>query len=207
MSGVEMRRLILVFICLFLAVPCWAETPIVKLETNFGDIVIKLFDTDAPITVNNFLTYVKSGFYDGLIFHRITTEDIFVIQGGSLDTNLKARTPTEPNIINESYNMLSNLRGTVAMARQQDANSATSGFYINWEDNIILDRPAVPANPNDVGYCVFGQVISDMNVVDRIAHLPTVSELPKPPGPVIIYKARTLGDIDEDSYVDFRDYG
>jgi cyclophilin family peptidyl-prolyl cis-trans isomerase len=205
MSDVVMKKLISVFIIwLFLVVPCWAEAPIVELETNFGDIVIELFDADAPITVANFLMYVKSGFYDGLIFHRVTNNPA-VIQGGSLDKNLNAPVPGAP-IINESYNLLSNVRGTVAMARTEEANSATSGFYINWQDNTFLDRPDVPANPNDVGYCVFGRVISDMNVVDRIAHLPTVSELPKPPGPVIIYNAKILGDLDKDSDVDFKDY-
>jgi cyclophilin family peptidyl-prolyl cis-trans isomerase len=200
MSGVGMRKPILVFILLSLSNPCWAKTPVVKLETNFGDIVVELFDANAPITVKNFLGYVKSDFYDGLIFHRVT-DNPAVIQGGGFDKNLNSPVPRDP-IINESYNGLSNLRGTIAMARTQDPNSATSQFYINWRDNTFLDY----VGPNNVGYCVFGQVISDMNVVDRIAHLPTVSELPKPPGPVIIYKARILGDIDEDSDVDFKDY-
>jgi cyclophilin family peptidyl-prolyl cis-trans isomerase len=201
MSGVEMRRLISVFIWLFLVIPCWAKTPVVKLETNFGDILIELFYDNAPVTVANFLMYVKSDFYDGLIFHRVT-DNPAVIQGGGFDTNLNQPATGAP-IINESNNGLSNLRGTVAMARTQDPNSATSQFYINWQDNTFLDYK----DANNVGYCVFGRVISDMNVVDRIAHLPTVSELPKPPGPVIIYKARILGDIDEDSNVDFKDYG
>ena len=201
MSGVGMRRLILVFIWLFLVIPCWAKTPVVKLETNFGDIVIELFDADAPITVANFLGYVKSGFYDGLIFHRVI--DGFVIQGGSVDTSLSGRTPNAP-IPSEYNNGLRNERGTIAMAlvpkpdREPNRESATSGFYINLVHNASLD----------VNYTVFGRVISDMNVVDRIAHLPTVSEyLPRPAGPVIIYKARILGDIDEDSDVDFKDYG
>jgi cyclophilin family peptidyl-prolyl cis-trans isomerase len=207
MSGVGMRRLILVFIWLFLVfiwlflvVPCWAEAPIVKLETNFGDIVIELFDANAPVTVANFLMYVKSGFYDGLIFHRVT-DNPAVIQGGGYDANLNSPDPCAP-IINESNNGLSNLRGTVAMARTQDPNSATSQFYINWQDNTFLDYNDV----NDVGYCVFGRVISDMNVIDRIAHLPTESELPLPPGPVIIYNAKILGDLDNDSDMDFKDY-
>jgi cyclophilin family peptidyl-prolyl cis-trans isomerase len=184
------------------------------LETNFGDIVIELFDAHAPLTVENFLMYVKSGFYDGLIFHRITTEGIFVIQGGGFDTNLNMPDPCDP-IINESNNGLSNLRGTVAMARGTGADTATSQFYINWQDNNSLDW----ISHSIVGYCVFGRVISDMNVVDRIAHLPTVdditipnsnnldpNEVPRPPGPVIIYKAEILGDLDDDSDVDLYDY-
>jgi cyclophilin family peptidyl-prolyl cis-trans isomerase len=219
MSGVGMKKLISVFIIwLFLVVPCWAETPIVELETNFGDIVIELFDANAPITVANFLMYVKSGFYDGLIFHRVV--DGFVIQGGGFDADLNQPAP-EPNIINESYNGLSNLRGTVAMARAAEANSANSQFYINVADNnnsLDWKDPNDRVDPNDVndvGYCVFGRVISDMNVVDRIAHLPTedvelpggtLKDVPRPPGPVIIYNAKILGDLDKDSDVDFKDY-
>ncbi len=213
MSRIKMKKLISIFIWLFLVVPCWAEGPVVELETNFGDIVIELSDTNAPITVENFLTYVKSGFYDGLIFHRVIAD--FMIQGGGFDTNLNKPTP-EPNIINESNNGLSNLRSTVAMARTPGPNSiTTSQFYINVVDNSNdLDWKG----PNNVGYCVFGQVISDMNVVDRIAHLPTedgivvpdgneLNNVPRPPGPVIIYNAKILGDIDDDSDVDFKDYG
>lgn len=211
MSGVGMRRLILVFIWLFLVVPCWAKAPIVKLETNFGDIVIELFDANAPVTVANFLMYVKSGFYDGLIFHRVT-DNPAVIQGGGFNANLNQPDPCAP-IINESNNGLSNLRGTIAMARTSDPNSATSQFYINWQDNTFLDYNDV----NNVGYCVFGRVISDMNVIDRIAHLPTedsvtvpgdgtLDNVPRPTGPVIIYNADILGDLDGDYDVDFRDY-
>jgi cyclophilin family peptidyl-prolyl cis-trans isomerase len=214
-----MKKLILVFIWLFLVVPAYGQAPIVKLETNFGDIVIELFDANAPVTVANFLMYVKSGFYDGLIFHRVI--DGFVIQGGGYDANLNKPDPCDP-IINESNNRLSNLRGTVAMARATGANTATSQFYINVADNNNLDWKdpndrVDPNDANDVGYCVFGQVISDMNVVDRIAHLPTednvtvpdgntLDDVPRPPGPVIIYNAKILGDLDNDSDVDFKDY-
>ncbi len=216
MNNIRMKKLISVFIIwLFLVVPCWAEAPTVELKTNFGDIVVELFDANAPVTVANFLMYVKSGFYDGLIFHRVV--DGFVIQGGGFNANLDSRDPCEP-IISESNNGLSNLRCTLAMARSQDANSATSQFYINVEDNNDTldwkdpnDR-VDPNDANDVGYCVFGRVISDMNVVDRIAHLPTeyISEafknVPRPPGPVIIYSAKILGDLYENSGVDFKDY-
>jgi cyclophilin family peptidyl-prolyl cis-trans isomerase len=220
MGNIEIKKLISVFIIgLFLVVPSWAKAPIVELETNFGNIAIELFDANAPVTVANFLMYVKSGFYDGLIFHRVINN--FVIQGGGYDTNLNKPDPCEP-IISESNNGLSNLRGTVAMARTQDANSATSQFYINVVDNNDLDWKEPndrvdPNDANDVGYCVFGQVISDMNVIDRIAHLPTednvtvpdgntLDDVPRPPGPVIIYNANILGDLDDDSDVDFKDY-
>ncbi|MFA5251978.1 MAG: peptidylprolyl isomerase, partial [Phycisphaerae bacterium] len=200
MKNIRMKKLVLVFVWLVLVVTAYGEGPIVELETNFGNIAIELYDADAPVTVANFLTYVKSGFYDGLIFHRVI--DNFMIQTGSFDAGLNRRTPNDP-IPSEYYNGLQNKRGTLAMALTSKLDgepnriSATSGFYINLVDNAHLD----------VNYTVFGQVISDMNVVDRIAHLPTVSDLPQPPGPVIIYNAKILGDLDKDSDVDLRDYG
>lgn len=211
MSNIKMRKLVLVFIWLSLVVAAYGEGPIVQLETNFGNIVIELFDDQAPVTVDNFLTYVKSGFYDGLIFHRVIEN--FMIQGGGFDTSLNKLDTLDP-IINESNNGLNNLRGTVAMARTDEPNSATSQFYINVVDNAFLDYNDI----NDVGYCVFGQVISGMDVVDRIVHLPTqngvtvpvggtMNNVPRPPGPVIIYNAKILGDLDRDTDVDFRDYG
>jgi len=208
MNGIKMRKQISIFILLLLAVSAYGKAPVVKLETNFGDILIELFDANAPVTVDNFLMYVESGFYDGLIFHRVIPN--FMIQTGGFDTNLNQVAHSEPNIINESNNGLSNLRGTVAMARATDPNSANSQFYINVVDNTFLDYNDV----NNVGYCVFGQVISDMNVVDRIAHLPTenhvapynMDNVPRPSGPVIIYKAGILGDLYKDSYVDLKDY-
>ncbi|MDD5063800.1 MAG: peptidylprolyl isomerase [Phycisphaerae bacterium] len=211
MNNIRMKKLVLVFMWLVLVVPVYGEGPVVELETNFGNVVIELYDADAPVTVENFLTYVKSGFYDGLIFHRVI--DNFMIQGGGFDTSLNRPAVLDP-IINESNNGLSNLRGTIAMARTDDPNSATSQFYINVVDNNFLDYNDI----TDVGYCVFGRVISDMNIVDRIGHLPTengvavpaggtMNNVPRPPGPVIIYNAKILGDFDKDSDVDFRDYG
>ncbi len=142
------------------------NNPRVVLETNFGDIVVELFPDDAPITVDNFLGYVNSGFYDGLLFHRVI--EGFMIQGGGYyleDYIIYYRSTGEP-IISESYNGLSNVRGTIAMARGGDPNSATSQFYINHADNLFLDRE----NCSDgVGYCVFGRVVSGMDVVDSIA--------------------------------------
>jgi parallel beta-helix repeat protein len=143
-------------------------TPKVVIETTFGDITIELFPNEAPKTVDNFLQYVNSGFYDGLIIHRATNSTTFkIIQGGGYylengSTHLKSE-GLRPPIINESHNGRSNLRATVAMARTNDSNSATSQFYINVTDNTTLD--------SGYGYCVFGQVISDMNIVDQIQRL------------------------------------
>ena len=204
-KGVEMKKLILVFAWVFLVIPCQAEmVRIVQLETNFGDIVIELRPEKAPITVDNFLDYVGLGFYDGLIFHRVAGNPA-VIQAGAYDEWLSLRDPCEP-IINESNNGLSNIRGTIAMARSTEPNSATSQFYINYADNPSLDYNS----PNDVGYCVFGQVVSDMNVVDAIADMPTINLGPPfaelPESPVIIYRANFLGDLNEDYDVNFIDY-
>jgi parallel beta-helix repeat protein len=147
-------------------------TPKVVIETMFGDITIELFPTQAPITVNNFLQYVNSGFYDGLMIHRVTNYTTFeIMQGGGYylengSMQLKSE-GLRPPIINESYNGLSNLRATVAMASTSDANSATSQFYINGTNNTSLDR-----TPTSAGYCVFGQVISGMDIVDQILQSP-----------------------------------
>jgi parallel beta-helix repeat protein len=176
------------------------STPKVVIETTFGDITIELFPTQAPITVNNFLQYVNSGFYDRLIIHRATNSTTFkIIQGGGYKPGgiLKTEGLRSP-IINESYNGLSNLRATVAMARTKDSNSATSQFYINVTNNTGLDHNAPP--PYDAnGYCVFGQVVSGMNVVDQIQQLPILGNPDPNDGypyylsnglkyPVIVYK-------------------
>jgi parallel beta-helix repeat protein len=151
-------------------------TPKVVIETTFGDITIELFHDQAPKTVDNFLQYVNSGFYDGLIIHRLTNSTTFqIMQGGGYylsggSINYKSE-GLRPPIINESYNGLKNLRATVAMARTNDSNSATSQFYINITTNSGLDRGDPSAlDPN--GYCVFGQVVSGMNVVDQIEQSP-----------------------------------
>lgn len=139
--------------------------PRVILETSMGDIVIELNPDKAPITVANFLHYVDSGFYDNTIFHRVIAG--FMIQGGGMTADF-TRKPTEAPIVNESTNGLSNQRGTIAMARTQIADSATSQFFINHVDNSRLDgRPGAP------GYAVFGKVVSGMDVVDRIASVKT----------------------------------
>ncbi|OPZ98608.1 MAG: Peptidyl-prolyl cis-trans isomerase cyp18 [Planctomycetes bacterium ADurb.Bin412] len=177
---------------LLTAVPalCPAANSLVQLETSYGIITIQLYDDKAPVTVANFLEYVNSGFYDDLIFHRVVKD--FVIQAGAYDAdlndpNLGSGDPNyfqDPNwtldpyfyhapgesIINESTNGLKNVRGTVAMARKTDPNSANSQFFINLKANTTLDRATAT---DKVGYCVFGEVISGMDVVDAIAAVTT----------------------------------
>lgn len=141
--------------------------PRVRLVTSKGTIVVELDREKAPITVSNFLRYVEDGFYDGTIFHRVVPD--FVIQGGGFTPDL-TRKDTRPPIINESNNGLSNLRGTIAMARTNDPDSATSQFYINLVDNTSLDYA-----PDRPGYAVFGRVIEGMDVVDAIAAVETTT--------------------------------
>lgn len=139
----------------------------VVMETSLGTIKIELFEAQAPITVKNFLQYVDDKFYDGTIFHRVI--DNFMVQGGGYEPGMKEK-KTRPPIKNESANGLSNERGTIAMARTSDPDSATAQFYINVVDNKFLDK----SNARDgVGYCVFGRVIEGMDVVDKIRKVET----------------------------------
>ena len=141
---------------------------IVVIHTNFGDIKLELFRDTAPISVENFLTYAKEKFYDGLIFHRIIST--FMIQCGGFDQNYQRKSVTHPPIKNEAGNGLSNMRGTIAMARTNQINSATSQFFINVVDNLSLDHRDEGAG---FGYAVFGKVIDGMDVVDKIKNVPT----------------------------------
>ncbi|WP_457624594.1 peptidylprolyl isomerase [Persephonella sp.] len=162
------------------------ENPVVVIKTNLGDIYVELYPDKAPKTVENFLTYVKEGFYNGLIFHRVVKG--FVIQGGGFDKELNYRKPTHPPVENESNNGLSNVRGTIAMARTSDPHSATTQFFINLVDNTYLDYGK---NPQKWGYTVFGKVIKGMDVVDEIAQIPVMNVgwmLNVPVRPVIIEK-------------------
>ncbi len=138
----------------------------VKIQTSMGNIVIELDAEQAPITVKNFLGYVSSGFYDGLIFHRVIKG--FMIQGGGFSPDMNQK-KTNASIKIESANGLSNDRGTIAMARTNVPDSATSQFFINHVDNDFLNYTG-PANP---GYAVFGKVIEGMDVVDKIASVQT----------------------------------
>jgi len=142
-----------------------APNPQVVIKTSDGDITVRLFRDKAPLTVENFLTYVDSGFYSGTIFHRVIPN--FMIQGGGLQPDMTEKEHGDP-VVNESKNRLHNTRGTVAMARTNDPDSATAQFFINQRTNLRLDW--TPASP---GYTVFGEVILGMDVVDFIASAPT----------------------------------
>ena len=142
-----------------------AENPIVKLETSEGAITVVLFADKAPQTVENFLAHVDEGFYENTVFHRVI--DNFMVQGGGFDVDLKQKN-TERKVINESKNRVHNDRGTVAMARTSDPDSAGSQFFINQRNNPRLDW--TPFKP---GYTVFGEVITGMRIVDFMASTPT----------------------------------
>lgn len=142
--------------------------PVVELDTNMGAIVIELNEEKAPKTVENFLNYVKSGHYDGTIFHRII--DGFMIQGGGMDAEMNEKATNAP-IENEADNGLKNDKGTIAMARTQDPHSATSQFFINVKDNDFLNHTG--KNMQGWGYTVFGKVTSGMDVIDKMRSVPT----------------------------------
>ena len=142
----------------------------ITVKTSLGNIKIELFEKESPITTANFLEYVRSGFYNGTIFHRVIPG--FMIQGGGFDTGFVQKQTNTP-IKNEAANQLSNKRGTLAMARTQIVDSATCQFFINLVDNDFLDYKA-PV-PQYYGYCVFGKVIEGMDVVDKIAEVQTGS--------------------------------
>src|SRR5205085_7288857 len=137
------------------------------METSHGTITIELEDDKAPITVKNFLAYVDEGFYNGTIFHRVIPN--FMIQGGGFEPGMKQKN-VKAAIKNESTNGLSNKRGTLAMARTNVADSATSQFFINVKDNDFLDRAQAQ---DGVGYCVFGKVVDGLDVVDKIKAVKT----------------------------------
>ncbi|MCV2357873.1 peptidyl-prolyl cis-trans isomerase [Paucibacter sp. TC2R-5] len=179
------RRLLLAAGIALAAFAAQAQT--VKLSTSEGDIRILLDAEKAPKTVANFLQYVKSGHYNGLIFHRVIEN--FMIQGGGFSVDMKQR-PTKPPIPLEANNGLLNLRGSLAMARTNDPNSATSQFFVNTVDNAFLDAANSPGGQG--GYAVFGQVIEGMDVVDKIRSVPVGNSGPHqniPLKPVIINKA------------------
>lgn len=158
------QRLGLGFGLLLIGQMSFANT-FVDMQTNMGNIEIELFDQKAPITTQNFKNYIKSNFYTGTVFHRVIPG--FMIQGGGMTTRMSEK-PTKAPIKNEAANGLHNLRGTLAMARTSDPDSATSQFFINTVDNKSLDKGTF-----DAGYAVFGKVVKGMDVVDRIAKVQT----------------------------------
>jgi peptidyl-prolyl cis-trans isomerase A (cyclophilin A) len=143
-----------------------ATNPVVSMETSLGTIKVELFQKEAPISTKNFLDYTKSGFYNGTVFHRVING--FMIQGGGFTPDMIPK-KTNPSIKNEADNGLKNDRGTLAMARAMDPNSATAQFFINVVDNANLNRP----NPDGAGYAVFGKVVEGMDVVDKIKAVKT----------------------------------
>jgi len=163
-----MKKILFSLLLLACAPLALAANPRVDLKTTDGTIVLELYPKKAPKTVANFLQYVRDGFYDGTIFHRVI--DGFMIQGGGYTATYEHK-PTRPPIPNEANNGLSNKRGTIAMARTSDPNSATSQFFINVVDNPGLDYSA--PTPQGWGYCVFGKVVKGMTVVDKIRKTPT----------------------------------
>lgn len=190
-------RLILTIIGLFLYTGAFAANPQVKMRTNLGEIVFELYPDKAPKTVANFLQYVNSNHYNGTVFHR--SIDKFIVQGGGFTQDLQYK-PTLAPIPNEADNGLRNERGTLAMARTYDPDSATSQFFINLDDNKFLNfhRPL----PDYYGYCVFGKVIKGMDVAKKIGTLPTGAVGPLsadvPLEPVIIEEMAMASEISAD---------
>jgi len=166
-----------------------AAAPVnVVMKTSMGDIRLELYPDQAPVTVQNFLEYANSGFYDGTIFHRVISS--FMIQGGGFTPDMQKKATREP-IVNEAANGLSNRRGTIAMARLPQPDSATAQFFINVQNNMNLDYNGAQ-NP---GYAVFGRVTDGMDVVDDIRFVPTTRVGPYsdvPAEPVIIEEIRVV---------------
>ena len=148
-----------------------AANPKVLFKTSQGDITIELYPAKAPVTVQNILDYVEAKFYDGLILHRVIPN--FMIQCGGMDAEMRQKSGN-PAIKNEAGNGLKNTRGSVAMARTNVVDSATSQFFINLKDNAFLNHK--DNTPEGFGYCVFGKVVAGMDVVDAIAKVPTVNK-------------------------------
>ena len=156
---------------LFAASVLQAANPQVLLKTSKGDITIELFQDKAPLSAKNFLSYIDAKYYDGLIFHRVIKG--FMVQGGGMTPDMHEKT-AKPPVKNEAANGLKNLRGTLAMARTPEIDSATCQFFINLVDNAFLDH--VKGDPDRFGYAVFGKVVAGMEVVDAIGAVPTGSK-------------------------------
>lgn len=168
-------RNLLPFLAFFPALAWAAPQPnIVELQTNAGTITVLVDPAKAPVSAKNFVAYAQSGFYKNTLIHRVIKG--FVVQGGGFDKASGQLKPTLPAIKNEASNRLSNLTGTIAMARTDQPDTATSQFFINLADNKFLDYLANPKNP--AGYAVFGKVVRGMDIVAKIGNLSTAGELP-----------------------------
>jgi cyclophilin family peptidyl-prolyl cis-trans isomerase len=175
------------------------KNPMVLMETSQGNIMLELFAKEAPYSVDNFLSYVRDGYYNGTVFHRVIPN--FVLQAGGMTEKLEQKTQ-KPSIENEATNGLKNLRGTLSMARTSDINSGSSHFFINLRDNTSLDHTGM--TPQQYGYAVFGKVADEasMQVVDKIAKVKTTVKRDAigrdlkdvPAEPVIIKKAVVVGE-------------
>mgnify|MGYP000964894877 CR=1 FL=1 len=169
------RHFLLAFLLITISFNAHAENIQVEMKTNVGSIVLELYPAQAPQTVENFMQYVDDGFYKNTIFHRVIAG--FMIQGGGFDTTLNQK-PTRAPIRNEAANDLKNEIGTIAMARTSDPHSASAQFFINVANNRFLNFRA--PDQSGYGYAVFGKVISGMDVVNKIAAMPTGSAGPFP---------------------------
>ncbi len=177
-----------IFILFLIAVASNAQAgPLVVMQTSMGSIKLELYEDKAPISVANFLDYVDQNFYDGSVFHRVIAD--FMIQGGGFTQNLQRKTAMAP-IKNEATNGLKNTKGTIAMARTNVVDSATSQFFINLKDNDFLNHRG--QNPRQYGYAVFGKVIEGMDVVEKIAKQKTIAKnrlFQNLPEPVVVIES------------------
>lgn len=174
MKSLRKQLLLFVFISFFMITTnSQAETTMVKMDTNHGTIMLELDADNAPNTVANFLTYANEGFYDGTIFHRVISN--FMIQGGGFTDDMNQKTTHDP-IKNEANNGLSNVTGSIAMARTGDPHSATAQFFINVKDNDFLNFSS--ETPQGWGYAVFGKVTEGMDVVNKIKDVSTTTKGP-----------------------------
>ena len=184
------KLLAAIFLCA-LAGQASAANPQVEMKTSLGDIVIELYPDKAPKTVENFIQYVKDGFYGGTVFHRVVPG--FVVQDGGFDAG-GTQKQTRPPIVNEASNGLKNLRGTLSMARTMDPNSASSQFFINLTDNVMLDFR--DPSPRGIGYAVFGKVVKGMDVVDAMTKVKLAPKPYAPDGspvtPIVVQSARLV---------------
>jgi len=174
-------------VCLIAGIACaeGKKNPVVTMETSLGNVKIELFEKEAPVSVANFLDYMKSGFYSGTIFHRVIAN--FMIQGGGFTSDLKQK-PTNAPIRNEAGNGLKNQRGTIAMARTGIVDSATAQFFINVVNNDFLNQR--DKTQQGFGYAVFGKVVEGMDVVDKIAAVKTVTRgFPDVPEKQVVIKS------------------
>ncbi len=173
-----MRKFFVFCAMMLAALAVYAEDNVI-IKTSMGDITVQLFDKEAPATVKNFLSYVDKKFYNDTIFHRVIKD--FMVQGGGFDTKFKQKSTDAP-VANEADNKLKNVKGTLAMARTPDPHSATAQFFINTNDNDFLNHTG--KNTRGWGYCVFGKVVSGMDVVEKIQNVKTGSRGPHDDVPV-----------------------